>query len=104
MEKREKRRDQTIRHGERHLRIHLRVIDPRPGESAYEKTCGWFAKRKSICCGCRRTRPGQPKLVVSLCHGARGYHPSTRERIRGARLTRAWLRAARAGTLDDAEL
>jgi len=104
MKKREKRRDQTIRYGERCLRVHLRVLDPRPGEPAYEKTPWYFAKGKAMGCRCRRSPSGKPKQRASICGRGSDWHPSVHERIRGARLARAWLLAVRGGDADDVEL
>jgi hypothetical protein len=44
------------------------------------------------------------QLASSLCHGAGGYHPSTRQRIAGRRLCTSWRQALRALAPDDVEL
>jgi hypothetical protein len=61
-------------------------------------------QKKPHRCGCIRRPPGRPKLASSLCHGAGGYHPSVVERIRGARLCRAWIAALSADEPDDIDL
>ena len=106
MDKREDRRDRTVRCGERSRREHVRVVHPNgTPDCICEQSAWWFAKRKSLGCNCRRRRPGRPKLALSLCHGAGCYHPSVVERIAGRRLVHAWLDALR-GTRDrdDVEL
>ncbi len=93
MKKREDRRDRTIRYGERTRDVHLRMIHPTgPVDCICEFSAWKFAKGKSNGCGCRRTRKGQPKLVVSMCHGGGGYHPTVTERIEGRRLCHSWVR------------
>jgi len=112
MEKREERRDRTIRHGERSRRDHLRVNHPSGVvDCVCERSVWWFAKRKSLGCSCRKhVRPGfgSPKLVGSLCHlggSERGYHPAIAERIDGRRLAAKWLEMLASGVLpDDVEL
>jgi hypothetical protein len=106
VEKREDRRDKSIRYGERARAVHMRVVHPDgTPDCICEQSAWWFAKRKSLGCNCRRRWPGRPKLALSLCHGAGRYHPSVVERIAGGRLAHAWLRELRgARDADDVEL
>ncbi len=106
MEGREKRRDRTIRYGERTRREHLRVVHPTgPVDCICELSAWFFAKGKSVGCGCRRVQRGYgPKIVASMCHGGSGYHPSVIERIEGKRLSQAWLRELRGVEPLDVEL
>ena len=98
MEKREERRDRTIRYGERARGVHLRVVHPDGAiDCVCERSAWFFAKKKSLGCSCKkhvRQSFGSPKLAGSLCHlgrSVRGYHPGVAERIAGRRLTYAWL-------------
>ncbi len=103
MEPREKRRDRTIRHGERARRVHLKRVHPSGVvDCVCERSVWFFAKRAGLGCNCRRTgRLTGPKIVYGGCHDSRGgYHPSVRERILGKRLERAWMRARE---LEDVE-
>lgn len=120
MEKREIRRDRTIRYGARARAEHLRVVHPdgrfdapaaRAADCVCERSVWWFAKKKSLGCSCRKhVRPGfgSPKLAGSLCHlnrSERGYHPTVVMRIEGKRLAAAWIKMIRSGTnCDDVEL
>ena len=107
MEDREKRRDRTIRYGERARKEHLRVVHPRgPVDCICEFSPWKFAKGKSVGCGCRRVqRSLSPKIPGSLCHAGDGdYHPCVAERIRGKRLAKAWLLEVRNGDPLDVEL
>jgi len=105
MKQREKRRDQTIRHGERALRENQRVMVRESGEPWHaDKTWAWFAKGKAVGCRCRRSAKGRPKQRASMCGRGGDYHPSVHERIAGQRLARAWLHEARSGALEDVEL
>lgn len=104
MEKREIRRDRTIRYGTSTRREHLRIVHPTGDiDCVCEQSVWFFAKRKSLGCSCRRSPKGNPKLIRGLCHGMRGYHPCVRERIDGKRLCRDW-KARLGGDLDDVEL
>lgn len=100
MEGREKRRDRTIRYGERTRRVHLSRVHPTgPVDCICELSAWFFAKGKSVGCRCRRVQRGlSPKIAGSLCHGGGGYHPCVIERIEGKRLARAWAHAVRGGT------
>jgi hypothetical protein len=104
MEDRERRRDRSIRYGERARREHLRIVHPKgPVDCLCEQSAWFFAKGKSLGCRCRRVqRSLSPKIAGSLCHGGGGYHPCVRERIDGKRLCRRWLAAA--APPDDVEL
>ena len=105
MEGREKRRDRTIRYGERARKEHLRVIHPDGVVDCVCDRSAWkFAKGKSLGCHCRRRgRNCSPKVVASMCHdGSSGYHPCVRERIDGNRDARAWTKAVR--TIDPLDL
>ena len=107
MEDREERRDRTIRYGERTRRVHLRWVHPRgPVDCLCEQSAWFFAKGKSLGCGCRRSsRRGGPKVTGGLCRGAGGaYQPCVVERIRGNRLCRAWLSELRGEDPYDVEL
>ena len=112
MEKREIRRDRTIRYGERARAVHLRIVHPDGVvDCVCERSAWWFAKKKSHGCSCRkhvRQSFGSPKLAGSLCHLGRsvhGYHPAVAERIAGHRLVRAWSFEIESGTEpDDVEL
>jgi hypothetical protein len=107
MEKREDRRDRTIRYGERARKTHLRVVHPSGVVDCVCERSAWkFAKGKAVGCSCRRVgRRTGPKVVFGGCHdGVRGYHPSVAERIAGKRLARAWLVAVRAGDADSSDL
>lgn len=107
MEKREDRRDRTIRYGERARKIHLRIVHPDGVVDCVCERSAWkFAKGKAMGCGCRRVqRSLSPKIPGSLCHdGVRGYHPCVRLRIDGRRLTQAWLRELRGADPLDIEL
>lgn len=96
MKKREVRRHRTFTYGKRAQQVHLRVLGSAPSP-------GFFAKRKSIGCRCRRrVRNGSPKIVGSLCHRGDGnYHPCVLERIQGRRITEVWMGLLRAGTQGD---
>jgi hypothetical protein len=103
VEKREERRDRTIRYGERARKEHLRVAHPDGVVDCVCERSAWkFAKGKSMGCHCRRAPPGRPKVVQSMCHRGDGYHPSVRQRIDGKRLCAEWLHAA--GEALDVEL
>ncbi len=107
MEGREKRRDRTIRYGERTRREHLKVVHPTGTVDCICELSAWFfAKGKSVGCGCRRVgRRTSPKIPGSLCHDyAAGYHPCVRQRIEGNRLTRSWLHELRGADPLDVEL
>jgi hypothetical protein len=114
MEKREDRRDRTIRYGERARRVRERVLCPLPWAPCApilmrvrpERTAWFFAKGKSVGCRCRRVqRSLSPKIPGSLCHdGIRGYHPCVSQRIQGKRLVKAWLSELRGAEADDVEL
>ncbi len=112
MEKREERRDRTIRYGARARAVHLRAVHPDGViDCVCERSVWWFAKKKSLGCSCKkhvRQNFGSPKLAGSLCHldrSVRGYHPGVAERIAGRRLTRAWLFEIDGGVEpDDVEL
>jgi hypothetical protein len=108
MEGREKRRDRTIRYGERARRIHLSWVHPDGAVDCICELSVWFfAKGKSLGCRCRKHGRGcSPKLACSLCHGGgeRGYHPGVVERIAGKRLARAWMVELRGEEADDVEL
>ena len=106
MEAREKRRDRTIRYGERARKIHLRWVHPDGVVDCVCERSPWkFAKGKSMGCRCRRVqRSLSPKISGSLCHGGAGYHPCVVVRIEGKRLTRAWLHELRGVEADDVEL
>lgn len=96
MEKREKRRDRTVRYGERARSVHLRIVHPSGVvDCVCERSAWFFAKGKSNGCRCRRTQRGlSPKVPGSLCHRGDGdYHPAVRQRIEGKRICRAFLRA-----------
>lgn len=107
MEDREKRRDRTIRYGERARKTHLRIVHPDGVVDCVCERSAWkFAKGKSMGCGCRRNghRTG-PKVVFGGCHdGDRGYHPCVVERIAGNRLTKKWLRELRGAAAEDVDL
>ena len=103
---REDRRDRSWRYGERTRRVHLRVVHPDGAVDCICETSAWyFAKKKSLGCGCRRrSRRDGPKVVAGLCYDGRGgYHPSVAERIHGKRVARAWLLESRGGSFEDAE-
>lgn len=112
MEKREIRRDRTIRYGERARAAHLRVVHPNGVvDCICERSAWFFAKKKSLGCSCKKhvgQSFGSPKLAGSLCHlgrSVRGYHPGVAERIAGRRLTHAWLvEIGRGFDPDDVEL
>lgn len=107
MEDREKRRDRTIRYGERARKLHLSWRHPEGALDCICERSAWkFAKGKSLGCPCRRVqRSLSPKISGSLCHdGVRGYHPSVVERIEGNRLARAWLLEVRSVDPLDIEL
>lgn len=105
MEDREKRRDRTIRYGERARKIHLRIVHPDGVVDCICERSAWkFAKGKAMGCPCRRVQPGlSPKIGGSLCHGG-GYHPCVMERIAGKRLARKWLKELRGEDPLDIEL
>ncbi len=105
MEKREDRRDRTIRYGESARKIHLRVRHPDGALDCICERSAWkFAKGKSLGCGCRRVqRSLSPKIAGSLCHGG-GYHPCVIERIAGKRLAKAWLHELKGAAPEDIEL
>ncbi len=107
MEDRERRRDRSIRYGERARRVHLRFVHPKgPVDCICEQSAWFFAKGKSLGCPCRRVqRSLSPKIPGSLCHGFGGdYHPCVIQRIAGKRLTRTWLHELRGGDPMDIEL
>lgn len=106
MEDREKRRDRTIRYGERARKIHLAWIHPNGVIDCVCERSAWkFAKGKSMGCRCRRVqRSLSPKIAGSLCHGETGYHPSVLQRIEGKRLARSWLVELRGAEADDVDL
>jgi hypothetical protein len=107
VKKREKRRDQTIRYGERARKIHLSRVHPDGVVDCVCEFSAWkFAKGKSMGCHCRRVqRSLSPKIAGSLCHdGVRGWHPCVAERIDGKRLAKAWLLEVRSGDPLDVEL
>jgi hypothetical protein len=107
MEKREDRRDRSIRYGERARKIHLRIVHPNGVVDCVCERSAWkFAKGKAMGCRCRRRHFGcSPKIAGSVCHGGGySYHPSAIERIAGNRLARAWLHESRGGDLDDVDL
>ena len=106
MEKRESRRDWTIRVGERRRKLHVGAVHPEGVLDCECERSAWrFAKRTALGCKCRRRWPGRPKLALSLCHGAGCYHLSVVERIAGRRLVREWLAAlGRTRNGDDIEL
>jgi len=107
MEDRERRRDRTVRYGERARAVHLNFAHPNGVvDCACERSAWFFAKGKSVGCRCRRRQRGlSPKIQGSLCHGFGNYHPCVRERIEGKRLCHAWLRTIRGKVApDDVEL
>jgi len=105
MEDREKRRDRTIRYGERARKIHLARVHPDGVVDCVCERSAWkFAKGKSMGCHCRRVqRSLSPKIAGSLCHGG-GYHPCVIERIASKRLSKAWLSELRGVEADDVDL
>jgi hypothetical protein len=105
VDKREDRRDRTVRYSERARREHLRVAHSNAAVDCPCEQGAWlFAKGKSVGCRCRRVgRNAGPKVAGSLCHGT-GYHPCVRERIDGKRLTKAWLAVLRGAAPDEVEL
>jgi hypothetical protein len=108
MHPRERRRDRTVRYGERARREHLRVVHSTGAvDCVCEQSVWFFAKRKSLGCGCRRVgRRTGPKVVYGGCHdGIGGYHPCVRQRIDGKRLCQQWLGGLRSRiAADDIEL
>jgi hypothetical protein len=94
MEKREDRRDRTIRKGERRRKDHLRRNHPSGVvDCACEHSAWRFAKRKGLGCElCRGRTHGNPKLGSGVCCGY-GWRPAVVVRIAGKRLARAWLRS-----------
>jgi hypothetical protein len=105
MEDREDRRNRTLRYATRARNVYA-LFTGRIGGLKFLRPVGFYAKQKSLGCGCkRRGRTGSPKLINSMCHGGNGLHPSVVERIRGNRLAHGWLRALQAGVEpDDVEL
>jgi hypothetical protein len=107
MEDREKRRDRTIRYGERARKVHLQWRHPDGViDCVCEKSAWKFAKGKSLGCGCRRVQKSlSPKVPGSLCHTGDGdYHPCVAQRIAGKRLVKSWLLELRGVEADDVDL
>jgi hypothetical protein len=102
MEKREERRDRTVRIGERRRRVHLSAAHPGGVvDCVCERSAWWFAKRRALGCDCRGRRRGAPKCGRGMCAGgAYGYRDAVRARIAAARDCRAWTREANAGFGD----
>ncbi len=102
MEKREDRRDRSWRYGAKARREHLRVNHPSGNvDCVCDQSVWYFAKGKSLGCGCRKKKRGNPKLPgTGMCAG-RDYRLSVTERISGRRLCLAWSRAA---VLEDVEI
>ena len=101
MEKREDRRDRTIRYAEHARSIFLRAIGE-VLEHCQDLQRGRFHKGKSVGCGCRRHQPGRPK-ITGFCGGLT-YQASVRERIAGRRACHAWTRLVRSVDPLDVEL
>lgn len=93
---RAERRRRTLAYAERAQRTHLsRVHRTGPIDCVCEQSLWFFAKRKSLGCGCRRHPKGQPKVPGGMCRGGSyAYHDTVMARIDGRRLCRAYLRAA----------
>jgi hypothetical protein len=92
MEKREDRRDRTIRKGDRRRKDHLRRSHPSGAIDCMCEHSAWrFAKRKGLGCEvCRGRVHGNPKLGRGVCCGD-GWRPAVVVRIASKRLARAWL-------------
>lgn len=104
MEKRESRRDRDWRHARKAQREHLRVVHPDGVvDCACEQSVLYFKKRKSLGCGCRGRKHGQPKIGTGTCCGLDS-RASLVERREGARLVRGWVAALRGLEADDVEL
>lgn len=102
---RAERRARDRRYGARVRRVRLNTWDG--PEWVGDHTAWFYRKGKSIGCSCRRKHKGNPKIIRGMCHGARGYHPSVRERIVGRRLCRAlesWVREYEADDFCEARL
>lgn len=62
-----------------------------------------MGKSKRSSCNCRRRTHGNPKVGDGICYHSGESRTAVVERIRGKRLARRWLEAARARRLDDVD-
>lgn len=101
---RAERRARDRRHGARVRRARLSMYNGR--EWVGENTVLFYRKSKSLGCGCRRSKKGNPKIGSGMCHSS-GYHLCVLERIDGRRICRAWeswLRERGADDFDEGRL
>lgn len=69
MKKRERRRDLTMRYGARARRVHLRTIHSDGVIDCLCEVSVWFfAKKKSVGCGCSKKKKGFPKYGRGPCY------------------------------------
>jgi len=104
--KRGERRDRSWRYGRWAQRVHLRFVHPLgPVDCVCERSVWYFRKRKALGCRCRAKKKGAPKLPGGMCADIEGgYRATVKERIRGRRLAREWLRRLGCLDADDIEL
>ena len=114
MEKREDRRDRTLRYATRAWKVWA-AKKAQPSLQDYDKAgavkipvpdarfgIGHYRKGKAIGCDCRGRKHGQPKRGSGCCHG--DWRPSARERTLNRRLCRKWVDALRNQEPEDVQL